>query len=156
MQPPLAEIFNYDELVAALRARAAEQKLALSAPENSQVSGLTDGYIAKLIGSNPPKRIGMASLGPILAVCGVKLVLLADEEAEQRYGPRLKRRNENLVHADVTYRSLTRRFMQKIGRKGGNARRDKLTPEQRSEIARNAVLARWSKSRIVKIKQAAT
>jgi hypothetical protein len=32
-----------------------------------------------------------------------------------------------------------------LGRKGGKARLQKLTPEQRSEIARRAVLARWAK-----------
>jgi hypothetical protein len=31
----------------------------------------------------------------------------------------------------------------KGGQKGGNARAEKLTPEQRSEIARKAALARW-------------
>lgn len=31
------------------------------------------------------------------------------------------------------------------GLKGGKARAEKLTPEQRSEIARNAVKARWAK-----------
>jgi hypothetical protein len=31
--------------------------------------------------------------------------------------------------------------------KGGKARRDKLTPEQRSEIARKAAKARWAKKR---------
>ena len=33
------------------------------------------------------------------------------------------------------------------GLKGGNARAAKLTPEQRSEIARTAANARWMKSR---------
>jgi hypothetical protein len=33
------------------------------------------------------------------------------------------------------------------GRKGGPARTAKLTPERRSEIARNAANARWSKAR---------
>jgi hypothetical protein len=32
-----------------------------------------------------------------------------------------------------------------LGRKGGKARIDKMTPERRSEIARKAVLARWAK-----------
>jgi hypothetical protein len=31
------------------------------------------------------------------------------------------------------------------GLKGGKARRDKLTPEQRTEIARKAAAARWAK-----------
>jgi len=33
------------------------------------------------------------------------------------------------------------------GSKGGKTRAANLTPEQRSEIARNAVLARWEKAR---------
>jgi hypothetical protein len=32
-----------------------------------------------------------------------------------------------------------------LGRKGGKARRNKLTPEQRKEIASKAAKARWSK-----------
>ncbi len=31
------------------------------------------------------------------------------------------------------------------GRKGGRARAEKMTPEQRSEVARKAAQARWSK-----------
>ncbi|MEM7196675.1 MAG: histone H1 [Pseudomonadota bacterium] len=34
----------------------------------------------------------------------------------------------------------------KGGKKGGKARAEKLTPEQRSEIARKAAKARWSKT----------
>ena len=34
-----------------------------------------------------------------------------------------------------------------LGRKGGRARASKLTPEQRSEIARKAVMARWAKKK---------
>ena len=33
------------------------------------------------------------------------------------------------------------------GLKGGKARAKKLTPEERSEIARKAVMARWAKAR---------
>ena len=35
----------------------------------------------------------------------------------------------------------------KGGRKGGPARAANMTPEQRSESARNAVMARWAKER---------
>ena len=34
------------------------------------------------------------------------------------------------------------------GLKGGKARAAKLSPRRRSEIARNAVLARWNKSKV--------
>jgi len=33
---------------------------------------------------------------------------------------------------------------QALGRKGGAARRDKLTPERRAEIARKAATVRWA------------
>jgi hypothetical protein len=36
-----------------------------------------------------------------------------------------------------------------LGRKGGRARRDKLTSEQRKEIASKAAKARWLKARTV-------
>lgn len=36
---------------------------------------------------------------------------------------------------------------QELGRKGGKARAEKLTAEQRREIARMAARARWAKSR---------
>jgi hypothetical protein len=39
------------------------------------------------------------------------------------------------------------------GSKGGKIRAAKLTSEQRSEIARNAVLARWEKARKLKEKK---
>jgi hypothetical protein len=32
-----------------------------------------------------------------------------------------------------------------LGRKGGKARLQKITPERRSEIARKAVMTRWAK-----------
>lgn len=35
---------------------------------------------------------------------------------------------------------------QSLGRRGGKARADKLTPEQRKEIARKAAAKRWEKS----------
>jgi hypothetical protein len=34
-----------------------------------------------------------------------------------------------------------------LGRKGGKARLQKMTPEQRSDIARKAVKARWAKAK---------
>ncbi len=38
-----------------------------------------------------------------------------------------------------------RDYLSSLGKKGGPARRDKLTPEQRSKIARKAARARWAK-----------
>ena len=49
-----------------------------------------------------------------------------------------------------------RAYLSKIGKqgglKGGPARAEKLTAEQRSESARNAVKARWDRERVKKSK----
>jgi hypothetical protein len=42
-------------------------------------------------------------------------------------------------------RELARRLGRRGGLKGGKARAEKLTPEERSEIARKAADARWAK-----------
>lgn len=47
--------------------------------------------------------------------------------------------------------TLTREYFRRQGARGGKlgaqARHEKLTPEQRSEIARRAVMARWARYR---------
>lgn len=44
---------------------------------------------------------------------------------------------------EVGSQSASADFARKGGKKGGRARADKLTPEQRSDIARRAAEARW-------------
>ncbi len=45
-------------------------------------------------------------------------------------------------------RELARRLGRRGGLKGGPARAEKLTKEQRAEIARKAAKARWAKKRL--------
>lgn len=46
--------------------------------------------------------------------------------------------------------ALGRRGGRKGGKKGGKARWEGLSPEQRSELMRKAVLARWSRAKKIK------
>ena len=46
---------------------------------------------------------------------------------------------------EETRKAVMREIGRRGGEKGGKARADSLTPEQRSEIARNAAKKRWSK-----------
>ena len=48
---------------------------------------------------------------------------------------------------DEEMRELARKLGRRGGLKGGKVRAEKLTPEQRSEIARKAAKARWAKKR---------
>jgi hypothetical protein len=152
---PLAEIVDYDSMIAAMRARAAERKLALSASENAVVAGLPDKYLQKLIGSLPVRRLGMASLGPVLSVLGIKLIMVEDADAERRYGPRLKRHNPRLIRTGTEAR-LAERHVVRMGRKGGRARWAGTTAQERSEAARKLNQLRWRRPKITEIKRAAT
>jgi hypothetical protein len=55
--------------------------------------------------------------------------------------------SEEETQADEEMRELARKLGRRGGKKGGKARAEKLTPEQRSEIARKAAKARWAKKR---------
>ena len=79
----LAEVSDYDGLVTALRARAAERNLALSSIAFAQVAGLPDRYVAKVLApcdtpAASKRHLGRISLGPVLALLGVKLPILED------------------------------------------------------------------------------
>ena len=49
--------------------------------------------------------------------------------------------------SDEELRELARELGRRGGLKGGRARAEKLTPEERTEIARKAAKARWDKRR---------
>ena len=55
--------------------------------------------------------------------------------------------SEEEDRADEEMRELARKLGRRGGLKGGKARAEKLTKEQRSEIARKAARARWDKKR---------
>ena len=72
-------------------------------------------------------------------------------------GPRGEKRPADVIGAAVKVMKIATgeieedlertEYARRGGRKGGRARAKKLTPEQRSEIARVAAYARWKKSR---------
>jgi hypothetical protein len=98
---------------------------------------LPKGYVSKLIGVKPQRRIAMMSMGPIFGALGIYCVMFEDAEATARLRARLRPRNNSYSRRSVaTYLTLTPRFMQKIGRKGAQARIDNSTKAQRQEWAR--------------------
>jgi hypothetical protein len=80
-----------------------------------------------------------------LGALAVRGVLVEDKAALERLRKQTKPRNQSFVRAAAWQVTLTRRFLQKIGRLGGVARMAQLTPKQRSELARKAANARWNK-----------
>jgi hypothetical protein len=140
----IGEFSNYDELITALRIRAAE--LNLSGQECDRVSGLPDRYSQKLLGPHQIRRLGAVSLGPFLGALGVRGRLVEDKAAVEKLRRQTTPRKAQFVRADATHVTLTFRFMQKIGRLGGQARIDNSTKQQRSAWARRAAIARWRKA----------
>lgn len=79
----IAEYCN-SGMLNAMRARARERKIALSSEDTRDVAGLASRYLRELIGANPIRRIGAISLGPVLAILGVRLAMIVDADALER------------------------------------------------------------------------
>ena len=140
----IADVSSYEQMLAALRARINE--LQINGERFDEYAGLPRGYLSKLVGVRPVRRLGMQSFEPVLAGLGLRLLVIEDNAATARLKKRLPPRNESYVRGGVTYLTLTTRFMQKIGRKGAQARIDNSTPTQRRKWARAAIRARWQKA----------
>lgn len=143
---PLAIIRGYDDLHAALRARAEE--LLLSRQTVDEVAGLTAGYAAKLLAPKPMKILGPMSFGSLLGALGLKLVVVEDAEAMAKYAHNRVERTENMVRAVSRHWVITANFLRTIQSKGGIARAKSLSPYKRRAIARKAAKARWNKPSI--------
>lgn len=147
----LAEFNDYAGFLHSLRARAAERQIAISSDEAANVAGLSDRRITQMLSLRTlhniqsVRRIGITSMGPLFGILGVKCVLVEDPEALERFGSRIGKRNENLVHGGVITTTFSRKFMQKIGQKGAKVRWKK--QRKRTARARKAARARWDSVR---------
>ena len=130
---------DYQGLLELFRLRANE--LNVSRDVLDEVSGLGARYVSKLLGPRPVRRVGMATLGPLLGALGVRLMLVEDADAMRRFGSRngFGKRNETVVRGGTVTIEFSRRYMQKIGRRGGLAtqakRRLGVTAPQRENLA---------------------
>jgi hypothetical protein len=122
---PLAMIDDYPTLLIALRARAQELRIPLGHPAVAEVSGLPDRYLSKILGlatlkGLKGKRLGMVSLGPTLAILGVRLLMVEDREAQRRIKGRLPV-SERLASRAIV-QVVQRKKLREMGRLGGLAR----------------------------------
>jgi hypothetical protein len=138
----VAEFSDYDGLLVALRARVNE--FAINGERFDEFAGLPKGYLSKLIGARPVRRIGLTSMGPLFDALGIRCVMIENPVALARLKSRLKPRNPSFVRSGLRI-VLTNRFLQSNGRKGGQARWQQLTPQQRSIIMRTLAQRRWGR-----------
>jgi hypothetical protein len=149
---------DYNGLHLILRERADE--LNVSRTTLDEAAGLTAGHASKLLAPRPLKKLGNLTLGLLLQTMGLKLVVVEDPEALERIRAKLIPREvpANVLSLPWAVRHgakhflVSKRWVRKIGRKGGEQRAKNLSPRRRSAIARKAAKARWSKPKLVEVK----
>jgi hypothetical protein len=145
---PLATVRNFEDLRLALRDRV--EWLNVSRNEINFVSGLH--HAEKILAGQ--KRVGPTSMEPLLTTLGVKLILVPDDEAAERYTSRLTRRAH--IPRMPTGTVLTQRRRRRRAKAANPHRGDsswgkrmaamrqlKLTRLNRTKVARIAAKARW-------------
>jgi hypothetical protein len=140
----IGEFINYDEMLAAVRARVNE--LNINGERFDEFAGLPKGYLSKLIGANPTRRIAMTSMGAVFAALGISCVMIENPSATARLKSRLVPNQSNYMRPTYTHVIVTNRKWARIQKLGHQARRavwNKLTPRQRSDMMRALALKRW-------------
>jgi hypothetical protein len=130
-------------MLAALRLRVRE--LQINGERFDEYSGLPKGYLSKLIGAKPIRRLGMTSFALVLAGLGLRLLVIEDSAATERLKNKLPPRNQSYVRSVAVHTNLTTRFLRKIGAKGGKNSRKNLGKRLVKHLARKAANARWKK-----------
>jgi hypothetical protein len=140
---PIAVVRSYDDLRRAVADYC--DQIGMSRMELDAEAGLTDGHAAKLLSAKARKKFGIVTLGRVMAAAGLVLQIVIDPDAQHRDLDASKlasraRRYDRTKHWRTHKGSAW-------GRRNAALRALKLTPEQRSEIARNAAQARWSRAK---------
>jgi hypothetical protein len=137
----LASFSDYEGMVEAIRSRVKELEIAGEAFDD--YAGLPTGYLSKLIGTRPVRRISHVSMGPLFAALGVTCLMLEDPVATALLKKRLAPRNASFVRGNTTHFVLTERVLKRWQKRGRKNRWKKLTAEQRSAIMRAVAQRRW-------------
>lgn len=138
-QPILARVRNYDDLQAAMRARA--EQLNISRIEIDRRGKMPEGHAAKLLAPHPSRYLGVKSMAKLLDALGLELLAVERSDWHRIEGKRDA--SSVRIHGIAKYAYWTPQFVRKIGAKGGIARAKKLSPFRRRQIARRAIKARW-------------
>jgi hypothetical protein len=104
----IADVSSYEQMLAALRARVTE--LQVNGERFDEYAGLPRGYLSKLVGAKPTRRIGMCSWEAVLAGLGLRCLFIVDEEAERRLRERVPPRNSSYVRGTPSI-VFTARFL---------------------------------------------
>jgi hypothetical protein len=142
----IADVSSYEQMLDALRQRINE--LQVHGERWEEFAGLPRGYLSKLVGVHPVRRLGMTSFAPVLAGLGLRLLVIEDPQTTARLKSRVAPRNGSYARrASLYVNGITDRKWARIQKLGRQARWKKLTKQQRSEIMRMVRAGRKAASR---------
>jgi hypothetical protein len=128
---PITVVRSYDHLRHAI-ADWCEQ-IHMTRAELDAEAGLADGHSGKLLARRARKRLGPVSLGRVLEAAGLLLILARDPDTPHR---------ASTVASTPRPRGQRRRLGSAQAKRMAALRALKLPAPRRSEIARNAAIAR--------------
>ena len=137
----VGEFADYAGMLNTLRARVEE--LQIQGERFEAFAGLPTGYLSKLIGVRPVRRIAMVSMGPIFSALGIRCIVVEDPAATARLKNRIRPRNNALMRASYTHLAITNRQWSRIQKLGRQARWKRLSRLERRDIMRAIALKRW-------------
>jgi hypothetical protein len=148
-------IRSYADLMRELRARV--ENLNISRVEVDRLSGMCGGYSSKVLAPRPLKNLGMTTLPLMLGALGVALRLEVDPEAMERITRSVEKRQVKvpvraLAWGQAGTQIVSKRWVKRIAAEGGRARARALSPAKRRALARRAARARWSRPKLVEMK----
>jgi hypothetical protein len=142
---------HYAAFVQLIRARIAALNVTHTTVD--EIAGFPAGYTSTLLcGTKAMSAYSLFTIARSLALSPifahddaelVKLIARSDWIKMRRGGPRSRRKLGGEHHGEHDVLFNRRRFMKGIAARGVLGRMLKLTPKQRSEIARKAAKARW-------------
>lgn len=142
----LAEVYRYTDLIDAMRAR--QNQLGISIETIEEISGLSKGLPAKILGPSGIKNLGPMSFGVMLETLGLKLLVVPDPQAEQKMRGKWAKRvghvaNTHPISIERSQKRFPSNIFRALSHRAAAARRVKIPAERRRQIARRAILARW-------------
>jgi hypothetical protein len=140
----LGSFADYDGMLNIVRARVLE--LQVNGERFDEFAGLPKGYLSKLIGAHPIRKIHMTSMAPVFSALGIYCVVFEEPGATARLKGRLVPNQSNYMRPTYTHVVVTNRKWARIQKLGHQARQavwNKFTPQQRSDMMRALALKRW-------------
>lgn len=165
----IAEVSGSLGFIAALRKRLADLNMTYATLD--AICGFTPGYASKILCEEPAdtqanaqtnaprttqRWFGPMSFEAVLGGTALKIVLVNDPkqlariQSSHHFIARKKPMPISATHPYIVQRK-TRENMRQMGQLGGVARAQKLTPQARTDSARKAAKARWSKPKVVEV-----